>query len=53
MDKKLMFHIAKELYLDETALGHKNIRDKSLLRLLKSPAVMASEISTKIVTRKI
>ena len=41
-----MFEFAKEMSFDEKALGNKSTRDKSLERLLKSPAIMASGIST-------
>ena len=45
-DKKILFEFAKEMYLDEKALENKSIRDKSLIGWLKSPAIMASGIST-------
>ena len=41
-DKKLMFKVAKEMSSHEKALGNKSTRDKSPLRLLQSPAIMAS-----------
>ena len=40
-DRKLMFEFAKGMYFDEKALSNKSTRDKSLIRLLKSPAIMA------------
>ena len=42
-----MFDFAKEIYFDEIALSNKSTGDKSLIRTLKSPAIMASGISTK------
>ena len=45
-DKKLALDFAKEMYFDERALGNKSTRDKSLIRLLYPPAIMASRIST-------
>ena len=37
-----MFEFANEMYFDEKALGNKSTRDKSLIRLLKSPGIMVS-----------
>ena len=34
------------MYSDDKALGNKSARDKSLIRLLKPPAIMTSRIST-------
>ena len=45
-DKKLMFDFAKEMYFDEKAPGNKSSTDRSFIRVLKSPAIMASGIST-------
>ena len=47
-----MFDFAKEMFFEETALGKKTTRDKSLIRLLKLPAIMASGISTIILPEK-
>ena len=47
-----MFEIAKEMHLDEKALGKKNVRDEGLIRLLKSPVVLTSGFSTVFFTRK-
>ena len=41
-----MIDFAKEMYSVEKPLGNKSTTDKSLLRLLKSPAIMAFGIST-------
>ena len=37
---------------DEKASGNKSTRDKSLIRLLKSPAIMASGVSTIFLPEK-
>ena len=34
------------MFFDEKTSGNKSTRDKSFIRLLKSPAIMASGIST-------
>ena len=44
--KKLMFDFAKEMYFDEKALGKKTTDEKSLTKMLNSPAIVASRIST-------
>ena len=44
--KKLLYDFVKEMILDEKVLGKKSNRDKSLIRFLKSPAIMASGFST-------
>ena len=41
-----MYDLAKEKFFDERALRNKSIRDKSLIRILKSTAIMVSGIST-------
>ena len=41
-DKKLMYDFAKEMYLDTKALGNKSTRDRSLIKLLKSPGLIVS-----------
>ena len=46
-DKKLKYDFTKEMYFDERALGNKGTRDKSLIRLLQSPAIVVSGISAK------
>ena len=45
-DKKLMYPIYKKMYFAEKALGNKRTKDKSLVRLLESAAILASGIST-------
>ena len=45
-DKKLMYDFAKEMNFDLTAQGNKSTRDRTLIKLLKSPAFLASGIST-------
>ena len=50
-DKKLMYDFAKEMQFDERRVGNKSTRDKTLIKLLNSPAIMASGISkTKILS---
>ena len=41
-DKKLMYDSAKEMYFDTKALGNKSTRDRTLIKLLKSPCLMVS-----------
>ena len=41
-DKKLMYDFAKELNLDLQAQGNKSTRDRTLIKLLKSPGLMVS-----------
>ena len=36
-DKRLMYEFAKEMNFDQKAVGNKTIRDKTLIKLLKSP----------------
>ena len=45
-DKKLLYDFAKELNFDLKAQGNKSTRDRTLIKLLKSPPIMASGIST-------
>ena len=47
-DEKIMFELGEEMYFDEKALGNESTRDKSLIRLVKSPAIMAPGVSTII-----
>ena len=47
-DKNLMFEFAKEISFDEKVLCKKKHWDKSLMRLIKSSAIMAPGISTLI-----
>ena len=46
-DKKLMYDFAKEMNFDLKA-GNKSTRDRTLIKLLKSSAVMASGVSKTI-----
>ena len=41
-DKKLMYDFAKEMNFDTKALGNKSTRDRTLIKLLKSPGLMVS-----------
>ena len=45
-DKKLLYDFAKEMHFDTKALGNKSTRDRTLIKLLKSPAIMASGVTT-------
>ena len=47
-DKKLMYEFAKEMYFDTKAQGNKSTRDRPLIKLLKSPAIIASGVSKTI-----
>ena len=50
-DKKLMYDFAKEMHFDQKAAGNKSTRDKTLIKLLKSPRFMvsASGVSNTII----
>ena len=41
-DKKLMYDFAKEMQFDQNAVGNKSIRDRKLIKLLKSPGLIVS-----------
>ena len=41
-DEKILFGFAKKVYFDERAHGIRSTRDKSVLRLLKSPSIVVS-----------
>ena len=41
-NKKLMYDFAKEMHFDTKALGFKSTRDRSLIKLLKSPGLIVS-----------
>ena len=45
-DKKLLYDFAKEMNFDLKAQGNKSTRDRTLIKLLESPAIMASGITT-------
>ena len=47
-DRKLIYEFAKEMNFNIRQKGNKSDRDKSIVRLLKSPAIMASGISKTI-----
>ena len=47
-DRKLIYEFVKELKFDIKQKGRKSDRDRSIIRLLKSPAIMASGISKTI-----
>ena len=47
-DKKLMYDFAKEMNFDLKAPGNKSTRDRTLIKLLKSPAIVASGVSKTI-----
>ena len=48
-DKKLMYNFAKEMNFDKSRVGNKSTRDRTLISLLNSPAIMASGISKTII----
>ena len=41
-ERKIMYDFAKEMYFDERAPVNKSTRDRSLIRLLKSPGIIVS-----------
>ena len=41
-DKKLMYDFAEEMHFDITGVGNKSTRDRTLIKLLKSPGLMVS-----------
>ena len=43
-DKKLMYDFAKEMNFDERRVGNKSTRDRTLIKLPNSPAIMASGV---------
>ena len=47
-DRKMIYEFAKEMNFNIKQKGNKSDRDKSIIRLLKSPAIMASGISKTI-----
>ena len=47
-DRKLIYEFAKEMNFNIKEKGNKSNRDKSIIRLLKSPAIMASGVSKTI-----
>ena len=47
-DKTLLYDFAKEMHFDERRVGNKSTRDKTLIKLLNSPAIIASGVSKTI-----
>ena len=47
-DRKLIYEFAKEMNFNIRQKGKKSDRDKSIVRLLRSPAIMASRVSKTI-----
>ena len=47
-DKKLMYDFAKEMPFDGRCVGNKPTGDRTLIKLLNSPAIMASGVSKTI-----
>ena len=47
-DRKLIYEFAQEMNFNIKEKGNKSDRDKSIIRLLKSPAIMASGVSKTI-----
>ena len=43
-----MYGFVKEMHFDTKALGNKSTRDRTLIKLLISPAIMASGVSKTI-----
>ena len=48
-DKKLMYNFAKEMNFDKSRVGNKSTRDRTLITLLNSPAILASGVSNTII----
>ena len=46
VDKNLLFDFAKEMLFDKRGIGNTSTRDRTLIKLLKSPAILASGVST-------
>ena len=49
-DKKLLYDFAEEMHFDVKSPGNKSTWNRTLIKLLKSPALMASGISTKLLS---
>ena len=45
-DQKLIYDFGKEMNFNNKQKGRKSDRDKSMIKLLKSPAIMASGVTT-------
>ena len=50
--KETKIEFAKEMYFDEKAVGNKSGRDKTPIRLLKSPATTARSLKRKPSSKK-
>ena len=48
VDKQLMHGFAKEMHFDLRGIGDKSTRDRTLIKLLKSPAIKAARIQNVI-----
>ena len=48
-DKKLIYEFAKEMNYDTKSTGRPSIRHNSIIKILDSPAIMASGISKTII----
>ena len=51
--KEVTFDYAKEMSFEEKALSNKSNRDKTLLKLPKSPDIMISGISPKVLLKNL
>ena len=49
-DRKLIYELAKEMNFNNKQKGNKSERDKSIIRLLRSPRIMASGVTTIFVS---
>ena len=49
LDKKLMYDFAKEMYCDVKATGIKSTRDRTLIKLLKSPGIIVSALGVSTI----
>ena len=49
-DQKLIYEFAKEMNFNSREKGNKSDRDKSIIRLLRSPRIMASGVTTKFLS---
>ena len=47
-DKKLLYDFAEEMHFNVRGIGNKSTRDRTLIKLLKSPAIMVWDISNLI-----
>ena len=41
-NKKLLYEVSKEMHFDMKATGNQSIRDRTLLKMLKSPGILVS-----------